>query len=383
MHSASELADWWDRKTRESDKALLEFVDTHPNLWVIGAVAQTGMEFAGVVVFDVFRFGEGAAESYETGKIAPLVQDVFRGMSIAGGLGKVAQFGRVAVGKTLSLYANVAGRTCAPIAMGNALRRTGQFLFLSLEEVAAAHGVSLAWIAEKGASMASSIGALRKLGVAFDVLKALSWENVVARLMQSEGVMMVRIIGSKGGAEHRIILQRVGGVVKILDRYGEFADLEALSVRYASVLKGGKFIIDPAADAVLVKRVLSMLVNGVPTLMIEANAVVHLSQGTTVPDLDKKFDEFKAQRGGSQVIHLTPPPKVTVAPGDTLSGLALKHYGTVEYWPLIWDANRETVGENPNRIHPGMQLVIPSLSAFGTAEKENARRRHPTWRNYH
>jgi hypothetical protein len=287
MHSASELADWWDRKTKESDNALLEFVDTHPNLWVIGAVAQTGMEFAGVMVFDIFRFGEGAAESYETGKIAPLVQDVFRGMSIAGGLGKAAQFGRAAVGKTLSLYANVAGRTCAPIAMGNALRRTGQLLFLSLEEIAAAHGVSLNRIAQEGANMASSIAALRKLGVSFDVLRAVSWSNVVARLMQSEGVMMIRIIGSKGGAEHRIILQKMGGVVKILDRYGEFADLDALSCRYASALKGGKFIIDPAADAVFVKRIFSMLVNGLPTLMIEANAVVHLSEETTVPDLDR------------------------------------------------------------------------------------------------
>jgi hypothetical protein len=361
MHSASELADWWDRKTKESDTALLEFVDAHPNLWVVGAVAQTGMEFAGVMVFDVLRFGEGAAESYETGKIAPLVQDVFRGMSIAGGIGKAAQFGRVAVGKTLSLYANVAGRTCAPIAMGNALRRAGQFLFLSLEEIAAAHGVSLSWIAGKGASMASSIAALRRLGVSFEVLKAVSWQNVVARLMQSEGVMMIRIIGSKGGAEHRIILQKVGGIVKILDRYGEFADLEALSVRYASVLKGGKFIIDPAADAVFVKRIFSMLVNGVPTLMIAANALIHLSQGTTVPDLDQKFEDFKRQRGGSQVIHLTPPPEITVAPGDTLSGLALKHYGSVEYWPLIWDGNRETIGENPNRIRPGMTLVVLPL----------------------
>jgi hypothetical protein len=381
MHSASELAEWWERKTKESDKFLLEFVDAYPNLWVIGAVGQTAMEFAGVMVFDVFRFGEGAAESYETGKIGPLVQDVFRGMAIAGGVGKVAQVGRVAAGRTLGLYANVAGGTCAPIAVGNALRRTGQFLFLSLEEIAAAHGVSLDLIRAEGASMAESIAALRKLGVSFDILKAGSWQNVVARLSQGKGVMMLRIIGSEGGANHRIIIQKMGGVVKILDRYGEFADLEALSIHYASVLKGGKFIVDPAADAVFLKNVLSMLVKGIPTLMIEANAIAHLAQGTTVQELDRKFEEFKS--GRPRAIHLTTLPKVTVAPGDTLSGLALKHYSSVEYWPLIWDANRETVGENPNRIRPGIKLTIPALSDFSVPEKQNARHRYLTWRNPH
>jgi len=30
-----------------------------------------------------------------------------------------------------------------------------------------------------------------------------------------------------------------------------------------------------------------------------------------------------------------------------------------------------------------MTLVVAPLSAFGAVEKENARRRHPTWRNEH
>src|SRR5262245_34433737 len=101
MHSASELADWWDRKTKESDKSLLAFVDAHPNLWVVGALGQTGMEVIGTLFFDVFRFGEGAAESYETGTVGPLVQDFFRGMTIASGVGKLAQAGRLAAGKAL------------------------------------------------------------------------------------------------------------------------------------------------------------------------------------------------------------------------------------------------------------------------------------------
>jgi nucleoid-associated protein YgaU len=132
---------------------------------------------------------------------------------------------------------------------------------------------------------------------------------------------------------------------------------------------------------VFLKNVLSMLVKGIPTLMIEANAIAHLAQGTTVQELDRKFEEFKS--GRPRAIHLTTLPKVTVAPGDTLSGLALKHYSSVEYWPLIWDANRETVGENPNRIRPGIKLTIPALSDFSVPEKQNARHRYLTWRNPH
>jgi LysM repeat protein len=230
--------------------------------------------------------------------------------------------------------------------------------------------------------MASSISALRKLGVTFQVLKALSFENLCARMTGKDGVMMIRLVGSKGGAAHRVILERVGGVVKILDRYGEFANLELLSKHYSSVLNGGKFIVDAAADAVYIPQVTALLVKGVPTLMVAANALVRLADDTSVAALDDKFERFKNQRGGSNVIHLSPPPHVTVAHGDTLSALARKYYGSVEYWPLIWDVNKDTVGPNPNRITPGMTLAMPALSAFGEREKADARRRHSTWKNY-
>jgi hypothetical protein len=41
------------------------------------------------------------------------------------------------------------------------------------------------------------------------------------------------------------------------------------------------------------------------------------------------------------------------------------------------------IGENPNRIQPGMTLVIRPLSTFSAEEKESARRRHSTWLSYH
>jgi len=51
-----------------------------------------------------------------------------------------------------------------------------------------------------------------------------------------------------------------------------------------------------------------------------------------------------------------------VQPGDTLSTIAGKHYGDVGpgAWRKIWEANRETIGDDPNRIRVGMRLTLPA-----------------------
>ncbi|MEZ6061539.1 MAG: LysM peptidoglycan-binding domain-containing protein [Planctomycetaceae bacterium] len=45
--------------------------------------------------------------------------------------------------------------------------------------------------------------------------------------------------------------------------------------------------------------------------------------------------------------------------GDTLSAIALHYYGTASRWNRIYEANRATIGPNPNVIRPGQTLVIP------------------------
>ncbi len=49
----------------------------------------------------------------------------------------------------------------------------------------------------------------------------------------------------------------------------------------------------------------------------------------------------------------------TVQPGDSLSRLAQSFYGNANDWSKIYDANRQTIGGNPNLIRPGQSLVIP------------------------
>jgi LysM repeat protein len=49
----------------------------------------------------------------------------------------------------------------------------------------------------------------------------------------------------------------------------------------------------------------------------------------------------------------------TVERGDTLSYLALRHYGDPFKWEKIYEANKETM-KNPHYIYVGQRIIIPS-----------------------
>jgi len=53
----------------------------------------------------------------------------------------------------------------------------------------------------------------------------------------------------------------------------------------------------------------------------------------------------------------------TVQSGDTLSVIAQKFYSDANLWQRIYDANRGIIGDNPDRIIPGQNLVIPDSSS--------------------
>jgi nucleoid-associated protein YgaU len=52
-----------------------------------------------------------------------------------------------------------------------------------------------------------------------------------------------------------------------------------------------------------------------------------------------------------------------VKAGETLSGIALKYYGSAgeAYWRLIYNANKEAIGGNPGMVRAGTKLNIPVL----------------------
>lgn len=53
----------------------------------------------------------------------------------------------------------------------------------------------------------------------------------------------------------------------------------------------------------------------------------------------------------------------TVVSGDSLSKIAKHHYGDANKWRRIYEANRQTIGDNPDLIKPGQDLVIPEEGA--------------------
>jgi len=66
------------------------------------------------------------------------------------------------------------------------------------------------------------------------------------------------------------------------------------------------------------------------------------------------------------VIHHEPRRRYAVQPGDTLSSIAQRFYGSTADWPGLYQANRSAI-QNPDVIYPGQVLTIPyEPSAAGT-----------------
>ncbi len=53
------------------------------------------------------------------------------------------------------------------------------------------------------------------------------------------------------------------------------------------------------------------------------------------------------------------PGSYTVQAGDNLSAIAEHVYGDANDWRSLYDANSEAIGDNPNLIRPGTELVVP------------------------
>ncbi|MFF8771975.1 transglycosylase family protein [Kitasatospora sp. NPDC015120] len=67
--------------------------------------------------------------------------------------------------------------------------------------------------------------------------------------------------------------------------------------------------------------------------------------------------------GTSAEASAAPPPADgsgawTVLPGDTLEGIA-DRFGIPGGWPVLYERNRALLGEDPDLIQPGQDLVLP------------------------
>ena len=72
-----------------------------------------------------------------------------------------------------------------------------------------------------------------------------------------------------------------------------------------------------------------------------------------LPDDEKALHDLDAAK---------PLAKHTVAAGDSLSKIAAHYYGDSEKWKVIYEANKTAIGDNPNQLKVGQQLIIPKLA---------------------
>ncbi len=69
----------------------------------------------------------------------------------------------------------------------------------------------------------------------------------------------------------------------------------------------------------------------------------------------KQAAKYQANKGKKVI------KKHVVVSGDTLSGIAKKYYDDAGKYMVIYKANKNLIGDNPDLIKPGMDLVIPEL----------------------
>jgi len=126
------------------------------------------------------------------------------------------------------------------------------------------------------------------------------------------------------------------------------------------------------------------------------SAPVSQSVATPVsqPEVSTVTPEKATATSTSQQANATTPPtvpastmqevlaKVKIEPGQRLTLIAEKYYGNRIFWVYLYEYNKATIGSNPNRVLPGMEILIPAKEIYdidaknpASVEKANALQR--------
>ena len=74
-------------------------------------------------------------------------------------------------------------------------------------------------------------------------------------------------------------------------------------------------------------------------------------------ETERVMEQRRGERGGQSA---TTMKTYTVKSGDTLSDIAQSEMGDANRWHELYEANKDAVGDNPDLIHPGLELKIPN-----------------------
>ena len=71
--------------------------------------------------------------------------------------------------------------------------------------------------------------------------------------------------------------------------------------------------------------------------------------------------DFFGANASTDTAAATQSETYTVVSGDSLSKIAKHHYGDASKWHQIYDANKGTIGNNPDNIEVGQVLQLPKM----------------------
>jgi hypothetical protein len=384
MRAASDIADWWDEQHRQSKKGLDGFVDENPNLFgvIIGTAVATAMDL-GAGMVDMAKFGQGAA----SGTVGGFAKDAVRLIGIMGLLGKAAKYAQVGVNVRLArLIVDTGGPRCGYISGTQAFRQTGTRAFAAVEDLAKALGKNLSELG--GSRLAGRIQEFKSLGAKISAVKNVSTLKEIEEMTKNDGsVTMFSIIGKrmiKGVPKdfgHAVYAFRnLFGRLRIMNRGGMLPDgttgkIGEVFESPADLSKKYKILGEwQVREAAVMENVFGKVMNAASragAVAIGALAAEEHVTTSVAPDhnetVEQAFEIHKTIfRSGQKTLEQEPPRYHGVVQGESLSKIAKYYYGDMNKWPLIYVANRDQIGGNPDLIKPRQRLLIPDLPDLGT-----------------
>lgn len=365
-----DLADSYDALVSYDEAQLDQYVE-HSGYslrsMVLASTVKALMQFSQSMV-DVGRVGNGVLiDRSWTGA----GRDALRVLTIAGAAGAVV--GRA--GALLRVTQEAGQSTCALVAQTNAFRLSGQRYLMTLDKLADMAGIDLPKVIASGSGSSEYtqlVAALRQAGIPTRVLMqgGGTLEDMVAAIRANPGGVVtagVRFVRDGETVAHRLwaTWSRVSGLIirdphgqtyrsiaDLIARFGPEASLNTTPMIFVenSVLVQGAAAADAAGGLAAMYSEIAFPV--VPVVPVRAADAPTAAQVLTLREQAVGAIATAHPSHRHHHFHL-------VKPGDTLSMLALHYYHNGKKWPLIYEANRRTIGRNANLIYPGQQLVIP------------------------